>query len=197
MFSFQPSDYGATVAQLLDSDRVQVLGPGKPNEVMRPALAKLSPDDVVPATTSRELAGCCLSGLWLWHNFLEESHEISQNLHSAEGSYWHGIMHRREPDYSNAKYWFRRVGDHAIFPALLEAGQALASRKQADPKASSAGNLSRSAQELVEAAHWDPYGFVDLCQSAARDGGDDESFCRQMATIEWQLLFDYCYQAAR
>ena len=58
----------------------------------------------------RELARACLAGLWLYHDFLDEAHRISQSLHGREGSYWHGIMHRREGDFANAKYWFHRVG---------------------------------------------------------------------------------------
>ena len=50
------------------------------------------------------------AGIWLYVDDLERSHGISQNLHTAEGSYWHGIMHRREGDFSNAKYWFRQAG---------------------------------------------------------------------------------------
>lgn len=54
------------------------------------------------------------SGLWLLAGDLERSHTISQSIETAEGSYWHGIMHRREGDFGNAKYWFRRVGAHPI-----------------------------------------------------------------------------------
>ncbi len=61
---------------------------------------------------SPSMAACCQSGLWLLHNFLHESHEISQSIDSAEGSWWHAIMHRSEGDFSNAKYWYRRVGEH-------------------------------------------------------------------------------------
>jgi len=62
-----------------------------------------------------DMADCCKSGLWMLHNFLHESHELSQSVHSAEGSWWHAIMHRSEGDFGNAKYWYRQVGDHKAF----------------------------------------------------------------------------------
>lgn len=51
------------------------------------------------------------AGLWLYVDDLERSHTISQNIHTPAGSYWHGIMHRREGDFWNSKYWFRKAGD--------------------------------------------------------------------------------------
>ena len=78
------------------------------------------------AVRDREMARACLAALWLYHDFLDESHRISQSLHGREGSYWHGIMHRREGDYANAKYWFRRVGAHPIHEALGLSARALA-----------------------------------------------------------------------
>src|SRR5688572_23215464 len=64
-----------------------------------------------------------LAGLWLWHDFLDESHAISQVITSATGSFWHAIMHRREGDFSNAKYWYARCRNH---PALSEIGARVA-----------------------------------------------------------------------
>ena len=49
----------------------------------------------------RDMADACLSGLWLRFDFLDRSHTISQDIHTSTGSFWHGIMHRREPDWSN------------------------------------------------------------------------------------------------
>lgn len=53
-----------------------------------------------------------LAGLWLYVDDLDRSHSITQDIHTATGSYWHAIMHRREGDFWNAKYWFRKVGAH-------------------------------------------------------------------------------------
>ena len=58
------------------------------------------------------------SALWLYVDELDRSHEISQSMDDATGSYWHGIMHRREGDFSNAHYWFHKVGKHPAMAAL-------------------------------------------------------------------------------
>lgn len=36
-----------------------------------------------------DAADAVLAGLWLWHDWLHESHTISQGIASATGSYWH------------------------------------------------------------------------------------------------------------
>src|SRR5437762_1928586 len=59
-----------------------------------------------------------VSGLLLLVGCWDESHELSQSIESGEGSYWHAIAHRVEPDSSNAGYWFRRVGKHPTFAEL-------------------------------------------------------------------------------
>lgn len=57
------------------------------------------------------------AALWLYVDELDRSHSISQGIGDATGSFWHGIMHRREGDFGNAHYWFHRVGAH---PGMVE-----------------------------------------------------------------------------
>ncbi len=58
------------------------------------------------------------AGLWLYVDDLERSHAISQGIDSATGSFWHGIMHRREGDFSNSRYWMRRAAGHPLLEVL-------------------------------------------------------------------------------
>lgn len=183
--------YPPAIAALLDPERLQPLGPGTPNLDAKPRLESLTVESAfAPAPVKRsDAAQACLAGLWLYHDFLEESHKRSQDLASAEGSYWHGIMHRREPDYSNAKYWFRRVGRHPIFESLHKAAAELSGR----------ANLSRGApawDAFRAADSWDPFAFIDLCEWSAVEGGALEMLSRRIQQREWELLFDYCFRLA-
>jgi hypothetical protein len=134
----------------------------------------------------RSMADACLAGLWLYHDFLDESHTISQSIDTTTGSYGHGIMHRREPDFSNAGYWFRRVGNHPIFEPLAEAACRLTSE---------AKGVDR-ARVLATCSPWNPFTFIDLCESVYATPGPDHDLCRQISLVEWQLLFDHCYRHA-
>jgi hypothetical protein len=58
------------------------------------------------------------AGLWLYGDALDRSHTISQGIKDATGSFWHGIMHRREGDFSNSHYWFAQTGSHPAMAAI-------------------------------------------------------------------------------
>lgn len=63
------------------------------------------------------------AALWLYVDELDISHQISQGMDNPTGSYWHGIMHRREGDFPNSHYWFRRTGHHPAME-LVDGGYA-------------------------------------------------------------------------
>jgi hypothetical protein len=185
---FNPRNYGPAVTALLQHATCNELGPGTAESSMRSALAELAPETITAprALCSRDMALAALAGLWLRYDFLDESHGISQNIDTSTGSFWHGIMHRREPDASNARYWFRRVGDHPIFGPLAGAAQRLAAESKA----------ALPADFRWGAAPWDALRFVDLCEQARDGSGPLRRLCMQIQQREWELLFDYCYRQA-
>lgn len=177
---FRLSLYSSEVQEILELDgggrRLIPLISGQCcNAEAKRRLQMANADDLFPGARA---SGAALAGLWLYFSCFEESHHISQDLHSAEGSYWHGILHRQEPDNWNAKYWFRRVGQHPIYPQLRQDASAIA---------------ASDGSKLSIPARWDAAWFADLCDAAAADQGHPH---RQTAVAiqraEWQLLFAWC-----
>lgn len=120
-----------------------------------------------------------LAGLWLYFSCFEEAHEVAQDDPSPEGSFWHAILHRQEPDSGNSAYWFRRVGPHPVFPLLVEETARII-RKY--PEA-----------EFRPTVKWDPFGFVLFCERARQQpGSSSEAAALEIQRAEWQILFDYC-----
>ncbi len=187
MPTFDPTAYGPAFAALLHDAPLSLLGPGLPDEARRPALAALAGDDAFAPrrVEDGDMAAACRAGLWLQYDFLDESHAISQDIHTPEGSYWHALMHRREKDFSNSKYWFRRVGDHAVFEPLGRAARDLVGEAP-----------HPSARFLTTQAAWDPHAFVDLCEASLSGRSPCEALCRSVQQSEWRLLFDHCYRRA-
>ena len=187
MFPFDARNYSAALVPLLQQAPTSELGPGKPDESKRDAIAALGASDSFGSSARHNpLARACLAGLWLRYDFLDEAHAISQEVGTPEGSYWHAIVHRREPDFANAKYWFRQVGIHPIDAELAAAGRQMAAEE-------SAGG---AAAYLLEQKLWSAERFVDLCQQASGKGAALVPLCRRLQQREWELLFDYCYRGA-
>lgn len=178
------------LSAVLSVPRLTSLGPGLPTEAAYMHLNRMTLELVFPnqPIVNRNLATACLSGIWLYHNYLDESHRLSQSLHDHSGSFWHAIMHRREPDAWNSKYWFDRINLHPVYETLHAEVRLLACQ-QGDA-------LPREANFLREQAVWNPHRFVDLCEAVRLGDVGAEALSLKIQDIEWQLLFDYCYQGA-
>ncbi len=120
------------------------------------------------------------AGLHLLYDDLNGSHSLSQTVEGRgknhNGDYWHAIMHRREPDYGNAKYWFRRVGTHPVFNDLPSVLQRVHSAIPSE-------SLDQWATRLVTSGTWDPFSFVDACEAACERNADPE-FRRALEEIQ-------------
>ncbi|HEX4612447.1 MAG TPA: hypothetical protein VH092_29910 [Urbifossiella sp.] len=161
--AFDPAAYGPAVAPLLAADRLPELGPGAPVSARRGEIA----------AAAKALPPACAAGLWLLFDFLDESHAISQEDEGApDRDYWHAVMHRREPDASNSKYWWRRVGAHPVLDQV------------------------RTHAPAVGYAFTTAEAFVDECERVRGTGSAAEMTARRVQRLEWEILFDHCYRLA-
>jgi hypothetical protein len=145
------------------------------------ALARRRPDSLFAGVRS---PGGALTGLLLMSGCWAEAHDVASEMDTPEGRYWHALIHRMEPDTWNSNYWFRSVGQHPLFPALLE--QAAAVAAQSEPAALGLGQ------------QWDSKQFNELCEQAR--GSTDEALVkavREIHSIEVHLLWDWCLAALR
>ena len=151
------NDSWKTFKSLIDTAELPALGPTA-RSCRLPLLELSQKIDRFLVETALDAAreSSVRSAALLWQDYLDESHSISQNIPGADGSMLHGIMHRREPDYSNAKYWFHRAGKHRVFPEIAKQVTRLLATK----------GETELAASLVPRGEWAPFAFVDACQQA-------------------------------
>ena len=150
--------------QAIEAAELPGLGDGPRNATLIELLSSTRRDSLLESVAPSRHPEC-FSGLWLLAGDLDRSHEISQGIDNADGSFWHAIMHRREGDLGNAKYWLRRTAAHPVFDQMAE---------------------------LAPELYRDPAGFVDACGRAARTDGEDHQRCLRAQWLEWQALMAHC-----
>jgi len=169
--------------KLMATPELPELGPGPRMAVLPLAVLEQKLDDWLPRSMLPAAAQAPIrAAVLLWHDHLHASHRISQDLSGPDGSYLHGLMHRREPDYGNSKYWFHRVGRHSCFVEL----------------ARRAGGLLRDKSEtalerrLMPRGDWDPFTFIDACEAKADAPASDThvQLLRAIQAIEFELLLN-------
>ena len=135
---FDPHAYGDEIAGILALD-------GNGERLMPLAGGMCSSAAARRLLQASRLSPAVLAGLYLYFSCWDEAHGVAQDLNTPEGSYWHAIVHRQEPDAGNSAYWFRQVGRHPIFPALR----------------------ARAAEIGVDFGdRWDPPAFIACCEDA-------------------------------
>lgn len=160
--------------------------PGPENDWLLNLLRVYQPDQDLASVSSQADATALKAGLFCVHDYLDESHNYSQSvqnqgLHQA-GDYWHHIMHRREPDYSNAKYWSRVVGYHPIHDLLPELVRPLFDLYE-NP------TVATWKDRLLQSNRWSLNTFVDCCEECESTQNPvlNELACR-IQWVEMQLL---------
>ncbi len=165
--------------------RLVVTGSG--NAQAYPDLKQLTPETILsqPPVIHDE-AAAMLAGLWLWHDCLDESHCVSQKLETVSGSMWHAIMHRREGDFSNSKYWYARCENHPALPTIAAAAGDIINPFPADKRV------------LKLTIHgWNSDAFVDLVEEVCDAPQDPRhKLAIALQQLEWRVLFDHCVRAA-
>ena len=159
----------------------------QPSPLARRLVGGLQPQDLLARPIKHEEAAkACVAGLWLWLDALDESHVISQALVSNTGSFWHAIMHRREADFSNSKYWYARCGNHHVMKLLGAVATSLAGDQASDPLVAA-----------VVAGEWDAAALVDLVEAVQGKPSDPRhEVAVRLQRAEWEALFDYCAREA-
>jgi hypothetical protein len=152
---FDPHAYGPEVAAIL------ALG-GNGERPMVLAEPVCTSEDARARIAAARIPETLRAGLYLYFGCWREAHETAQDIATREGSYWHAIVHRQEPDAGNAGYWFAQVGNHPIFAELSSA--------TGEP--------------------WNPRAFIEQCERAGE--AEAVRRAQELQLLEWQLLFDYC-----
>jgi hypothetical protein len=101
-------------------------------------------------------------------------------------AFWHAIMHRREGDFSNSKYWYARAAGHPALATIAGSVGPLVNRAPAD----------KSLLRMI-ASGWNPNAFVDFVESVSADEADARyPIAVQLQQLEWRVLWEHCAREA-
>ena len=138
--------------------------------------------DAILANPQLDRRYCALAraAVLLWHDHFDAAHELAQDVEGPDGSLVHGIIHRREPDFSNARYWFRRVGTtHPSFECVTGKVKIAFMGMRAD----------LIARQIIPYDKWSPMGFIEFVEDAARrEDAAYDNLMRQIQAAEF-----YCF----
>lgn len=117
------------------------------------------------------------AGLLLFFDCWDDAHDRAQEIETAEGSYWHAIIHRQEPDAGNSSYWFQRAGQHPVFTQIHDDAAEILARYPG-----TGWDIGKT---------WDPLRFIGWCEQARSDDRKTAA-ASEIQHREWVRLFEWC-----
>jgi hypothetical protein len=105
---------------------------------------------------------------------LETSHRLVQDRLTADGNYLHGLVHRIEGDFGNARYWFRRTPVHPTAAEIYRRAAA-------------------NIEKVANCTTWDPVWVTDWVERSVPDNVDEE--LRMALAIEAEVLLEHFGEA--
>ena len=150
----EPTDY-EIVIRVREADEARIFG-----------AHALLPDAPVPLVRA---------GLFYYHNALEDSHKEAAKSSGDIAAYWHGMVHRREGDFDNARYWMRRAGEQPVFQEMQ-------------------GRASDASPHMSRQANWDPFLFTHLCEQYKYGETDYKKEIGHLQRVEFAAMFDYVWR---
>ena len=140
-------------------------------------LARLIAESEVPADS------LVAALLWLRIGIIEPAHEIVQDDSTQNGSYLHGVVHRLEGDFWNAKYWFRHAKDKRWMQLLSNA---------VVQRVAQNGLLDIATElKVIHQGAFLPTEFVSAHEhlsSSSRSNTEHEDAVGRIACLEWECL---------
>jgi hypothetical protein len=147
----------------------------RPAAELRDGLSLIAADLGLPSAKGELLLAAAL----LYNDHHDEAHDLVQDLTDRDGCLLHAILHRREPDYWNATYWFRRVSGHPLYRAATPVIVAAATEPP----------TKTLLKRLTLSGTLDPIAFVEECEKAAGGSSKPEiGFLRRVQQAEFEAL---------
>ena len=113
---------------------------------------------------------CIRSLLYVLVGGMEQAHRIVQELSTSDAAYIHGMIHRIDDDFDNARYWFRRAG---MEPAAAEMYRRAA-----------ANSLTFASRSI-----WDPILLTNMLEKSRNAEVTDE--LRTILTVEFEVMLQF------
>lgn len=159
---------------------------GKPFSKGIEVVAKLSERDLGTGTSPQTLL-YLKSALYIYFDGFDEAHHLVDKVEGPIENWLHAIVHRREPDASNSKYWYQRV------QAPEEVFHSIASQVVGFSLSDSILELEILGGKMARAKTWLPEVFVDICERFREKDPGSEAYrgLAHIQEIEWRGLLEF------